>query len=181
MSPTAPDEELQPAPKPVAPPLLTPSRPPPRPTAPPPAPAASLSLEESARLRAMLTLKGADKARLLEERRLDEQAWIKIEREHLRSIDEAAQAGDNTPLERYDDAFLAAQDEARGIAIDADAYAKIQVARERGQLATVLDELAVNRNDLLRLDRVWRRKLASDRSLAEHFEDEMERLRDEAF
>lgn len=141
----------------------------------------ALELEECARVRAMLSVKGADKERALATHDVTESAWARIEREHLKRIDEAAQAGDVSLLERYDDAFIGAQDELRGRSIDGPAYARIQIGRERNQLASVLDELGVGRNDLLRLDRVWRRRLASNKALAEEVEDEMERLRDGAF
>lgn len=145
---------------------------------PEPATRDSLTLEEAAGLRAHLSQKGADKTAVLERFSVSESDWTRIEREHLKAIDEGVRAGDSSLLDRYDDAFLASQDEIRG-PIDGAGYAKIQVARERGQLGAVLEELKVARGDLLRIDRVWRRRLATDRELAERVEDEMERLRDE--
>ena len=141
----------------------------------------SLTLEECARVRAALSVRGADKGPILASFRVSEATWARVEREALQAIDEGTQSGDNRPLERYDDAFVAAQDELRGRPVDGPAYARIQVARELKQLAEVLEQLGVGRNDLLRLDRVWRRRLASDKALAEQVEDEMERLRHGAF
>jgi hypothetical protein len=40
-----------------------------------------------------------------------------------------------------------------------------------------LEELRVQRNDLMRLERTWRRRLAANKELAERVEDELERLR----
>ncbi len=150
----------------------------PLPDPPPAATRDSLTLEEAAAVRAQLSQKGAEKAAVLERFSLGDSDWTRIERDHLKAIDEGVRAGDSALLDRYDDAFLASQDEIRG-AIDGTGYAKIQVARERGQLGAVLEELKVARGDLLRIDRVWRRRLATDRELAERVEDEMERLRDE--
>lgn len=136
-----------------------------------------MTLDECAQIRAALNIKGADKPALLERHELTEASWNRFEREHLKAIDEAVQAGDLSLLERYDDAYVVGQDKARGSAIDSLAYAKIQVGRERGAIATVLEELGIGRNELLRLDRVWRRRLAANPNLADQVEDEMERLR----
>lgn len=145
----------------------------------PPKPERSeLGFEESARLRGELSIKGADKAAVLAKYNVSDAVFAKSEREHLTALDENARAGKSDLLERYDDAYLDAQDAARG-PVDELAYAKIQFARERGQLPQVLDELHVQRNDLMRLDRVWRRRLAADKELAEKVEDELERLRTE--
>lgn len=155
----------------------------PQPAAPEPTPEAppverdTLTIEECADVRAALSVRGADKLEVLARYRVSEATWQRVEREILKQIDEAAQSGDSRPLERYDDAFVGAQDRLRGRPIDGPAYARIQVAKELKQLAEVLEELQVGRNDLLRLDRVWRRRLAANRELAERIEDEMERLR----
>jgi len=174
----SPPVAIEPPPAPPAPSID--SDPTPLPDAPePPAPTRdSVTLEEAAAIRAQLSLKGADKQAVFAKFEVAEANWSRLEREHLMAIDEGVRGGRNELLDRYDDAFLASQDQVRG-AIDGPGYAKIQVARERGQLGAVLEELKVVRGDLLRIDRVWRRRLATDRDLAERVEDEMERLRDE--
>lgn len=136
-----------------------------------------MSLDECAQIRASLNVKGLDKAVLFERHDLTDASWNRLEREHLKAIDEAVQGGDLSMLERYDDAYVTGQESARGSVIDTLAYAKIQVGRERGAIAAVLEELGIGRNELLRLDRVWRRRLAANPNLADQVEDEMERLR----
>ncbi len=133
-------------------------------------------LEDAAALRARLSFKDADKVAVLAQFGLDDASWTTLEREHLKAIDEASQAGDNTLLERYDDAYLEALNQLRGV-IDELGYARLQYARESGSLGTTLEELRVQRNDLMRLERTWRRRLAANKELAERVEDELERLR----
>lgn len=174
--PDAPEAAAE-ASAPSAPPVAPAPEPPP---APEPEPLREqLSLEEAAAVRAELSQKGADKSAVFERFRLLDSAWPKIEREHLMAIDEANKSGDSSLLERYDDAFVSAQDRLR-TAIDGLLYARLSVARETGQIGQVLEELGVARGDLMRLDRVWRRRLSSDAGLRERVEDEMERLRGEA-
>jgi hypothetical protein len=148
----------------------------PTPAAPRPAVRDALTLEEAAHLRAQLTQKDADKAAVLASWGLAEEVWTRLEKEQLRSIDEGVQSGSTALLDRYDDAYLAAVGEIRG-PLDDKAYARLSVARETGQLAQVLDELGLSRPELMRVDRVWRRRLTADKDLAERVEDEKERLR----
>lgn len=150
----------------------------PRMPEPPPPMRDSLSLDECAGVRAELSLKGAVKLEVLAKNHIDEATWSRVEREHLRAIDEASQRGDLTLLERYDDAYVAACDRLR-TPVGVDAYARLRLAKENGRLANVLEELGLSRAELLRLDRVWRRRLQSDNQLAERLEDEIERLRQE--
>jgi hypothetical protein len=138
----------------------------------------ALSLAECAAVRAELSFKGALKAEVLAKHRLDDATWARLEREHLRAIDEASQQGDLTPLEQYDDAYVSARDQLRE-PLDEHVYARLQLAKENGRLANLLEDLSLSRADLLRLERVWRRKLQADKSLAERLEDEIERLRHE--
>jgi hypothetical protein len=137
-----------------------------------------LDLEECAAVRAELSLKGAAKAEVLERHRLEEATWSRIERAHLKAIDARAQENDLSLLDRYDDAYVAAQEVHRP-PVDEQGYARLQVAKESGRLANVLEELGASRAELMRLDRVWRRKLQADRALAERIEDEIERMRNE--
>ncbi len=137
-----------------------------------------LSLAECAAVRAELSLKGSTKADVLDKHRLADATWARIEREHLRAIDEASQGGDVTLLEQYDDAYVSARDQLRE-PLDEHGYARLQLAKESGRLANLLEELSLSRADLLRLERVWRRRLQADKALAERLEDEIERLRHE--
>lgn len=150
---------------------------PPRPPAPEPAgPREQLELEECAALRARLTRPGADRAEILRADRLDEALFTRLEREHLKAIDEGAKAGRSELLDRYEDAYVAALDERSG-PIDELAYARLQFAKESGALAEALETMGVARSELMRLERVWRRRMLRDRELAERVEDELERLR----
>lgn len=146
------------------------------PTAEPAGPRESLELEECAALRARLTQPGADRVEVLRGSRLDEAAFTRLEREHLKAIDEGAKSGQSELLDRYEDAYVAALDERSG-PIDELAYARLQFAKESGSLAEALDSLGVARSELMRLERVWRRRMLRDRELAERVEDELERLR----
>ena len=142
----------------------------------PPAEPTPPQLEDVAALRARLSFKDADKAGILASFGLEDGSWTTLEREHLKAIDEASQAGNSSLLERYDDAYLETLNQLRGV-IDELGYARLQYARESGSLGTTLEELRVQRNDLMRLERTWRRRLAANKELAERVEDELERLR----
>ncbi len=76
-------------------------------------------------------------------------------------------------LQRYDAAYVAAQDSWRrpsGVAEDA----RIVVAREKGTLTATMVELALPRSELMRLDRVWKQRRAAypevDRAIANAIE-----------
>jgi hypothetical protein len=148
----------------------------PAPAPAPTGPRESLELEACAALRAALTKPGADRAAVLRDHRVEEAVFTRIEREHLKAIDEGAKAGDTALLDRYEDAYVAALDERSG-PIDELAYARLQFAKESGSLTETLESLGVTRSELMRLDRVWRRRMVRDRELAERVEDELERLR----
>jgi hypothetical protein len=176
-----PPAEAAPAPSPAPP--RAPSAEPPEERAepeppPPPPPRETLTLEECAAVRAELSLKGADKAQVLAKHRLSDASWSKLEREHLKAIDEASQTGNLELLDRYDDAYVAAQDALR-TPIDEKKYASLRTAREKGRLARALDEAGVSRAELMRLDRVWARRMQADKALGERVDAELERLKDD--
>ncbi len=138
-----------------------------------------LDLEECAAVRAELGMRGAVKSEVLFKHRLEEATWVKIERQHLKAIDEKSQEGDMSLLDRYDDAYVEAQNRLWSTPVGEPEFARLQVAKETGRLANLLEELGVSRADLMRLERVWRRRQKNDASLADRLEDEMERLRKE--
>ncbi|NUO47437.1 MAG: DUF2169 domain-containing protein [Polyangiaceae bacterium] len=138
-----------------------------------------LDLEEAAAVRAELTMRGAVKSEVLFKHRLEDATWVKVERQHLKAIDEKAQESDMSLLDRYDDAYVEAQNRLFQAPIGEIEFARLQVAKETGRLANLLEELGLSRADLMRLERVWRRRQKADAELADRLEDEMERLRKE--
>ncbi len=170
--PASAPQQAEPPPAPAPPREPTPPPRDPTPTPPPPAP----TMADAAWIRAKLSVKDAVKADIFGQHGFDEASWLSFEREQLQAIDAASQNGDPSMLERYDDAYLAALDEIRG-KVDELGYARIQFARESGQLAVVLEELNVQRNDLMRLERTWRRRLQQNATMRDRVEDELERLR----
>ncbi len=148
----------------------------PTPAAERPAVRESVTLEEAAAIRAELSAKSADRAAILARWGLTDDSFARLERDKLRALDEASSSGSTAVLDSYDDAYLEAVSRTRA-PLNEVAYARLQVARESGTLAAVLDELSLSRAELMRVERVWRRRLAADKDLAERVEDEMERLR----
>jgi hypothetical protein len=101
---------------------------------------------------------------------VEDTTFGRLEREHLRALDTASQAGDDEPLARYDEAYVAAADQLRveqGLAsIDEFAWAHLERAKAQGHLQDALDELRLSSAERLRLERVWRRRAALDPALA---------------
>jgi hypothetical protein len=117
-----------------------------------------VTLEHCAAIRAAMAMPGAERGAVLTKHDLDEVAFARIEKTHLGRIDQETSSGVQDLLNRYDAAYVAAQDTLRS-PIGVKEYARIAVARKEGDLADVMAELGVPRSELMRLDRVWKRRI----------------------
>lgn len=118
-----------------------------------------VTLEHCAAVRAGIAMPGADRAAVLKKHDLDEATFARIEKTHLARIDQETAGGLHDLLNRYDAAYVAAQDALRA-PVGVKEYARIVVAKKEGDLADVMAELGVPRSELMRLDRVWKRRIA---------------------
>ena len=118
-----------------------------------------VTLEHCAAIRAAIAMPKAERSAALLKHDLDEAAFARIEKTHLGRIDQETASGAQDLLNRYDAAYVAAQDKLRN-PIGVKEYARIAVARREGDLADVMAELGVPRSELMRLDRVWKRRIS---------------------
>jgi len=182
--PPPPPEEppLPPAPPPMAPPLMAPplmapplmAVPPPPPAPPPPAPpppappppapppappTEPLALERYAEINVDLARKRAP-AQALAARGVDAATWERTDTHWKPRL------GDRAHRDAYDAAFVSALEKARdeGAFTVAD-YARIMVGVERGQLPALAAAYGVPPPDVMRVQRVWLKRVASDAAL----------------
>lgn len=134
-----------------------------------------VTLEHCAAIRAAIAMPGADRTGVLAKHQLDEAAFARIEKAHLSRLDQETSSGTTDLLNRYDAAYVAAQDALRR-PIGVKEYARIVVAKKSGELAEALSELGVPRSELMRLDRVWKRRVAEHAGVAKTLEATIEAL-----
>lgn len=119
-----------------------------------------VTLEHCAAIRAAMAMSASDRATVLAKNDLDDATWARIEKAHMARIDQETSKGVMDLLSRYDAAYVAAQDKLRR-PIGVKEYARILVAREKGDLAEAMGDLGVPRSELMRLDRVWKQRRAA--------------------
>ena len=181
----APSAEL-PAPPPMIGPLATlgmataTGAPPPEPEAPAPptvarAPAASIAedtglplerypLERCAAIAASIARTKPDKQRILEEHELAPETWEALDKHWREAVRAQVGRGRTAPLKAYDAAYVAQLEKERG-PIRIEEYARIVVAQERGGADPTLAAMTLPRGALLRIQRVWLARLATDAEL----------------
>ncbi len=96
---------------------------------------------------------------------LTEAAWTLVDQTWKKILAAAAQEGDRALADEYDDAYVAHQ-ERLPRPIDLAAYARLQIAVERGAVGQVLADLDLELGDLVRLQRVWARRAAASPEVA---------------
>ncbi|MFS8069206.1 MAG: hypothetical protein ACMG6S_22830, partial [Byssovorax sp.] len=136
------------------------------PAPPPPAVGVTVTIEQFAAISAELLEERSSRALILEDHGLTERAWgdaadrwaAQLERENAR--------GGNKLRTPYDHAYLAAVESFRG-PITLEEYARVVIGLERGGADPVLAKLAIQRQALMSLLRVWTRKVATDPRLAD--------------
>ncbi len=89
-----------------------------------------------------------------------------VDQHWKKALAREAEAGERTLLLAFDEAYLATQ--ARlGKPLGVAEYARIQVGLERSEVGRVLGELELELADLMRLQRVWAKRLAASAELTE--------------
>jgi hypothetical protein len=134
-----------------------------------------LGIERYGTICAELARRGADRAGVLKAHLLTEPAWSLVEQHWKRAMAQETEEGNRALQLAFDEAYLATQ-ERLGQPVGVREYARIQVGIERGEVGRVLAELSLELGDLVRLQRVWTRRLGDSADLAA----ELSRAVDEA-
>jgi Uncharacterized protein conserved in bacteria (DUF2169) len=135
--------------------------PPPPPPPPPPRPTVASSIEHCATVAARLAAPGADRAAILEAEELTPALWESQHARWLGEINDELDRGKKKLLSAYDTAYVAALEDGRG-PISAGEYARLSVAVDRGKIATLLAELDLPGDAIMRIRRVWLARMVKD-------------------
>lgn len=133
-------------------------------------------LERCAALTASMARRKAEKNAILEENELTAREWDTIENHWAEAINAETKKGKRTLLDRFDQAYVAQIEAERG-PITVEEYAKLSVGGERGSVDEVLQELGLPRGALLRVERVWIRRVVTNEGLASRLSELIETAR----
>lgn len=128
-----------------------------------PAPA-DLPIEQVAEIQAEIAEERSARVEVLDGRGLTEEVWAATEQRWVRALEEEAGRGSSTLRRASDAAYVAAVERLRG-PITGEEYARILIGLERGRAAEELDALRIQRPALMRIVRVWTKKVAGDARL----------------
>lgn len=115
---------------------------------------------------------------ILKAQSLEPERWAALEQHHAAAIQEETQRGRSMLLSAYDGTYVKQLEAERG-PIKVEDYARLVVAGERGAAASALTARGLPPGALLRIQRVWMRKLAGDVALAAAVRKELEAARAE--
>lgn len=136
----------------------------------------TMPVERYAAIAAELAVRAEERALVLSEQGFTEDVWAAIEDGWSDRIAHAMEEGNSRFLETFDVAYIAAL-ERFGRKVGVKEYAMILVGIERGEVGNVLLSLKLGLSDLVRVQRVWTKRMAADAELAARVEKEAERLR----
>jgi hypothetical protein len=166
---------------------LAPPAPPPPPAPAPTAEAApagsdlpldAYPIERCAAIGASIARRPADHAAILEDHLLTPERWTALDQHWALAIRKETGRGRAKLLCAYDGAYIGQLEAERG-PIGVTEYARIVVAAERGAEGPTLADLGMPGAALLRIQRVWLRKIADDAILAANARKEVEAEREE--
>lgn len=123
-------------------------------------------IERCAGIAASIARRRAEEAQIIQGNELDRMTWAQLMNYWNEAIRAETTKGKTVLLEQYDTAYVGRIENERGV-IQVDEYARLAVARERGDLDSVLTEMTLPRGALLRIERVWLRKIAGDVGFAQ--------------
>jgi hypothetical protein len=124
-----------------------------------------VTVEQYAQICAELAERPTERATILDAHGFPEALWLAVDGQWRAAIAKEVEGGQNEILTRYDAAFIGAQEQFRD-PIGVAEYARILIGVERGEVAVVLGQLKLRLSDLMRLQRVWTKRLAADADLA---------------
>ncbi len=124
-----------------------------------------MSVEQCASVAAELGARFSPRTEVLRKYQLDEAAFGEAERHWMNAIASESEAGKSELLELFDERYVQVLEQLRG-EITVEMYAQLMVGSERGNLRPALAELKLQRPAVLRIERVWKRRLSRDAKLA---------------
>lgn len=133
-------------------------------------PEEQVDLDRYARLRAALTAPRETLDALLDREAIDAAVWRKAELYWTKALEQEAKRGKPVLRDRFDDAYVDAWERAQPGRFELWHYACIKQAETDGQLHNELADQGLDAALGMRLRRVWRRRIAADRALAEELE-----------
>ena len=136
----------------------------------------SVPIELYATLSAALARKGVDRGAVLRAHKLSIAGWGAIDRHWKRSLAEQTDRGEKSLLHAFDIAYVTAQAELHR-PVGVREYARILIGLERGEVGRVLADLELQLSDLMRLQRVWTKRVAENQELAAELAEILEELR----
>jgi hypothetical protein len=131
--------------------------------APAPAPGSieeQMPLERYAEIASELDERDARRARVLDERGVEEALWKKAERHWRKVLDLELRRGERGQRDRYDEAYVAAWEARHPGVFGVEQYERLARAEARGLLAIELEGLGLGTPLGMRLKRVFRRRAA---------------------
>lgn len=140
-------------------------------------PLARFPLERCAEIAASIERRRTEARRILEENELAPDIWQALSVHWSDEIRRETVRGRSTKLRAYDMAYVARLEKERGV-IRPEEYARILVGVERGNAEEALRALDLPDGALMRIERVWLRKLAKDVELAKSARRLLGELRD---
>jgi hypothetical protein len=135
-----------------------------------------LGIERYGAICAELAVRGDARAAVLKANLLSEPAWALVDQHWKRAIAQETEEGGRALLLAFDEAYLATQ-QRLGKPIGVKEYARLQVGIERGDVGQVLGELSLELGDMMRLQRVWTKRLAESPDLAAELAQAVEEAR----
>lgn len=115
-------------------------------------------------LSAELMIRRGERARVLDEHRLSEPTWSRIHAHWTGEMGRETARGESKLLAQFDEAYVETMGRLRK-PIGVPEYAMIQVAIERGAVDKQLAALSLSLSDLMRVQRVWTRRMADEPEL----------------
>ncbi len=135
-----------------------------------------VTLELCAAITASLDLYPEHRDSLLDEERVSLEVWRRAERFWRQEITAAVIRADSELMVGFDRAYVARLERERG-PIDLESYAELDLAIERGDVADVVIRLGIPRAAVIRIKRVWTRRLVTEPELRTSLREVMNRLR----
>ena len=124
-----------------------------------------VTVEQYAQVCAELAERPAERPAILAFHAFPESLWLAVDSRWRAAIAKEVAGGQSHVLARYDTAYITAQEGFRH-PIGTAEYARILVGLERGEVGPVLRQLKLRLPDLMRLQRVWTKRLAVEAKLA---------------
>lgn len=124
-------------------------------------PLAEFSIERCAAIAASIARRKREKRRILEENELETGAWERLDKHWNDAVRKGMERGKPELMRAYDAAYVGQLEKERG-PITLEEYARLVVAADRGDLGKVMTKMTLQREAMIRIERVWLAKIVGD-------------------